>query len=62
MDKNKSSLENMIDNKSKEMKELIVKISLIEDQNVGKEKRIMSIDTELEDLEVRMTKLKKNSS
>jgi len=58
LDKNKSNLDDMIEIKSKEMKELIVRISTIEDQNIGKDKRMTSIDLEIEDLERGISKLK----
>ena len=48
----------MIEIKSKEMKDLIVKISNIEDQNIAKDKKMNSIDLEIEDLERRISKLK----
>jgi len=56
---NKLNLQQMIEVKSREMKILLVKISGIEDENCMKDKRITSIDAEINDLEARVAILKK---
>ena len=43
----------MIGVKSKEITNLLVKISIVEDQNVVKDKKMTSIDVEIEDLEAK---------
>ena len=57
LDEKKSNLENMIGVKSKEIN-VLVEISIVEDQNVVKDKKLTSIDVEIEDLEARVAKLK----
>jgi len=58
LNKNKSNLEQVIGVKSKEMKDLLIQISQVEDQNNIRGKRITSVDLEIDDLEARIVKLK----
>ena len=56
---NNLNVQQMIEVKSREMKILLVNISGIEDDNCLKDKRTNSIDAEINDLEDRIAKLKK---
>merc|ERR1712096_196142 len=58
LNENKSNLEQVIGLKSKEMKDLLIQISQVEDQNNMSGKRITSVDLEIDDLEARVVKLK----
>ena len=60
LDEKKSNLENLIGVRSKEIN-VLVEISIVEDQNVVKDKQMTSIDAEIEDLEARVAKLKKET-
>merc|ERR1712096_551564 len=57
LNENKSNLEQVIGLKSKEMKDLLIQISQVEDQNIMSGKRITSVDLEIDDLEARIVEL-----
>ena len=58
---NKSEIERFIETKSKEMKELLVKIENVENENNKKEKQMTAIDTKVVDLELKISKLRGNN-
>ena len=58
---NKSEIERFLETKSKEMKELLVKIENVENENNKKEKQMTAIDTKVVDLELKISKLRGNN-
>eukprot|EP00092_Neocalanus_flemingeri_P000737 GFUD01000781.1.p1 GENE.GFUD01000781.1~~GFUD01000781.1.p1 ORF type:complete len:937 (+),score=231.94 GFUD01000781.1:203-3013(+) len=58
LNENKSIVEQLFGSKSKEMKDLLIQMSQVEDANMLKGKRMTSIDLEINDLEARVAKLK----
>lgn len=58
LNRNKVSLSKMIDIKSKEMKDLLVNMSKVEDESCAQEKKVNAIDDEIDDLEARIAKMK----
>merc|ERR1719167_1016235 len=56
-DDHQASVQNIIDSKSKEMKNILLQINEVEDQKHNKSKRILAIDAELKELKLERERL-----